>query len=400
MAAPGSAFRKSRTTPPIVTSSLWQGRSTATRSSPRSSRPSRRALIWIRARPDSVRSMTSPAGNGARPALPLLGTTQGSMRKALPLGRLFFATARCPRPMSVPTYRCALAWSDVQWLFTVPVYLQKNGPDRGRLSLFPTIWTAHRKSCGQCVSCAPRESVAPGTGATADAPLASGSGNERGPSPPVVPAERRAGRPMGVDSGEVTSAEAVGSVEGEDLPFGLALTDLGDHFLDVNRAICEIVGRSRADLLGGPYVTIVHPEDWSREKDRRAEVLSGRASTYTVDERYVRADGAVRWVTVRASMVGRGRPVLIRRVLDISERIQAEVERDRLFALSPDVIAAIDSDGTLLRMNPAMTRVLGWNPEDLRSLNLVDLLHPDDRDAAVAEFRKVLLSEEVVDVQA
>ena len=119
---------------------------------------------------------------------------------------------------------------------------------------------------------------------------------------------------MGVDSGEVTSAEAVGSVEGDDLPFGLALTDLGDHFLDVNRAICEIVGRSRADLLGDPYVTIVHPEDWSREKDRRAEVLSGRASTYTVDERYVRADGAVRWVTVRASMAGRrGRSTADRR---------------------------------------------------------------------------------------
>ena len=84
-----------------------------------------------------------------------------------------------------------------------------------------------------------------------------------------------------------------------------------DRFLDVNRAICEIVGRSRADLLGEPYVRVVHPEDWSTEKDRRAEVLSGQASTYTVDERYVRADGAIRWVTVRASLVGRERPRLL-----------------------------------------------------------------------------------------
>jgi PAS domain S-box-containing protein len=201
-------------------------------------------------------------------------------------------------------------------------------------------------------------------------------------------------------SGKVTSRDGFGRSEGEDLPLGLAVTDLRDRFVDVNRVFCEIVGRSRDDLLGEPYVGIVHPEDRAREESRIIGLLSRRASTYTADARYLRTDGTTRWVTVRASMAAHDRPVAIRRVLDVTERLRDELERDRLFALSPDVIAVIDFEEKRLRVNPAMTRVLGWTQEDLRSLELADLLHPDDRDAAVAEFYRVLAGEEVVDVQA
>ena len=201
-------------------------------------------------------------------------------------------------------------------------------------------------------------------------------------------------------SGDVTSAETVGAVADEDLPLGLALTDLDDRFVDVNGALCKMVGRARADLLGQPYASIVHPEDRSRENGRRTEVLSGQASTYTVDERYLRSDGSFRWVTVRATTARQERSMLVRRVLDVTDRLRAEVERDRLWALSPDLIAVVGFDGNLLRVNPAGTRILGWSQDDLRSLSLIDLLHPEDRGAAVAEFCKVFNGADVLDVQA
>jgi PAS domain S-box-containing protein len=77
----------------------------------------------------------------------------------------------------------------------------------------------------------------------------------------------------------------------------------------------------------------------------------------------------------------------------VRRRLEAEATRDRLFNLSLDILCIIDHRGALLRINPACTHVLGREPSDLRGSLLVDLLHPDDRDATEAELVKLRLGE-------
>ena len=56
--------------------------------------------------------------------------------------------------------------------------------------------------------------------------------------------------------------------------------------------------------------------------------------------------------------------------------------------LSLDLIARASFDGYFLRVNPAFTRVLGWQPEQLLSRPFLDFVHPDDREATLAAVRE------------
>lgn len=55
---------------------------------------------------------------------------------------------------------------------------------------------------------------------------------------------------------------------------------------------------------------------------------------------------------------------------------------DRFFALSFDMLCATTLHGCFLRVNPAFTRILGHGEAELLSTNILDLVYPDDRQAA------------------
>lgn len=44
-------------------------------------------------------------------------------------------------------------------------------------------------------------------------------------------------------------------------PIGIALVDLGGHFLRVNKAVCDLLGRSETELLALRVSDVWHPED-------------------------------------------------------------------------------------------------------------------------------------------
>src|SRR5687767_951367 len=49
-----------------------------------------------------------------------------------------------------------------------------------------------------------------------------------------------------------------------------------------------------------------------------------------------------------------------------------------LAALSQDAMASVDERGRITWANAAWRRLLGWAPDELPGMPLVDLLHPDD----------------------
>ena len=61
------------------------------------------------------------------------------------------------------------------------------------------------------------------------------------------------------------------------------------------------------------------------------------------------------------------------------ERARAELERDRFFDLSVDMLAiASTSDWLWRRVNPAFTATLGWTEAELVDRPFLELVHPDD----------------------
>jgi PAS domain S-box-containing protein len=79
-----------------------------------------------------------------------------------------------------------------------------------------------------------------------------------------------------------------------------------------------------------------------------------------------------------------------------SDRCRAQEERDRFFTLSLDMLCIVGFDGCFRRVNPAWHRVLGYTEADLLSRPYLELVHPDDREATLAEATKLSEGKEIL----
>ncbi|MBU1670305.1 MAG: PAS domain S-box protein [Actinobacteria bacterium] len=76
------------------------------------------------------------------------------------------------------------------------------------------------------------------------------------------------------------------------------------------------------------------------------------------------------------------------------DMLAASEERFRtLVDNAPDIIYSISDDATLLTINPAVTEVLGWTPEEMVGRSFAELVHPDDFGVALETFEQALRGE-------
>ncbi len=75
--------------------------------------------------------------------------------------------------------------------------------------------------------------------------------------------------------------------------------------------------------------------------------------------------------------------------LAVRERRHAEQEIDQLFTLSLDMLCIAGFDGYFKRVNPAWEKTLGIPTEQLLAERYIDFVHPDDREATLAEANKI-----------
>ena len=68
----------------------------------------------------------------------------------------------------------------------------------------------------------------------------------------------------------------------------------------------------------------------------------------------------------------------------------ADRDVGRLFEITFDLMGVASLDGTMLRVNPGIERVLGLAPEKVVGRRLFDIVHPDDRQGTVAAFAGAL----------
>ena len=81
---------------------------------------------------------------------------------------------------------------------------------------------------------------------------------------------------------------------------------------------------------------------------------------------------------------------LERRVI---ERAQA---RGRTWQLSPDLLGALNSKGYFETSNPAWQSVLGWSEDEVASMSIFELLHPDDVEHTRAGFELTLVGQPAI----
>jgi len=125
----------------------------------------------------------------------------------------------------------------------------------------------------------------------------------------------------------------------ENSAIGMALVSLEGRFLRVNRALCQIVGRTEEELLGCTFHDITHPDDLDADLAQARALLAGEIDHYQMEKRYFHKDGHVVWVLLAGTIVRStdGQPVhFVAQIEDItvrreaSARMQASLEEKEM----------------------------------------------------------------------
>jgi len=169
---------------------------------------------------------------------------------------------------------------------------------------------------------------------------------------------------------------------------GAALVDVEGRMLVVNDRYCEITGHSREQLVGKSFHAITHPDDQGIQEDGLRALLNGTIPKFSLEKRYIGADGAMRWGRLFISLVRdrEGTPKhFVGVVEDITESKLAEaalIESERRFRemadSAPAMIWTSDREGHAIFFNRQALTFTGCAMEHLAGRGWVDFVHPED----------------------
>jgi len=194
-------------------------------------------------------------------------------------------------------------------------------------------------------------------------------------------------------------------------PIGIALLDPSGRWLQVNDAVCEIVGYTREELLQRTFQDITHPADLEKDLQLVDDVLAGRRNGYQLEKRYLRKDGRHIWAQLTVTLVrnpDQSPFCFISHIEDISRAVE---DREKLRKLSERLqlatsaarIGVIDYDLTqkLAFWDDRMFSIYGLEPTRDGLMDLPSwaaCVHPEDFDKAMAALPKTLADGSPLDI--
>jgi|RhiMetdeSRZDD1v2_1073273.scaffolds.fasta_scaffold44470_4 PAS domain S-box-containing protein len=211
-------------------------------------------------------------------------------------------------------------------------------------------------------------------------------------------------------------------------PLGLFRADATGDCVYVNQRWSEITGLTAAQARGAGWAATLHPDDRARVVDEWYRAVSAGAE-FVADYRFLRPDGEVRWVTAHALPEVREGVVLgyVGSVADVTDRKQAEMERERLLGQerearmaaewlrrskddfleergrlaaivdnSDDAIVSKSLEGVIKSWNRGAERIFGWTAEEAVGRHIT-LIIPRERYAEENDVLARIRRGELVD---
>ncbi|NII11949.1 GGDEF and EAL domain-containing protein [Oleiagrimonas sp. C23AA] len=165
---------------------------------------------------------------------------------------------------------------------------------------------------------------------------------------------------------------------------GMALVSTDGGWLQVNPALCRMLGYEEGELLTTTFQDITHPDDLEKDMGLLYETLEGKRRSYQIEKRYFHRDGRVVHVFLAVSLV-RGasdEPLyFVSQIQNITQRKAYEEalfhERERAEVTLKsigDAVITVDPHLCVNYLNPVAETMTGWSLEHAIGRHIEEVL--------------------------
>ncbi|MFN3649032.1 MAG: PAS domain S-box protein [Armatimonadota bacterium] len=175
----------------------------------------------------------------------------------------------------------------------------------------------------------------------------------------------------------------------EGAAIGVALVNQDGRVIESNPALQTMLGYSPEQLVSMSLSEYTYRQDSKRDLKLFQRMMEGEIDHYQIEKRLIRRDGELIWARFTGSLLrdAAGEPQYgIGMIEDITERRRAEDalrETEQRYRSVVDnikeVIFQTSPDGILTLLNPAWFDLTGFEVEESLRSNLLEFIHPDDR---------------------
>ncbi|MBA4276837.1 PAS domain S-box protein [Flavobacterium sp.] len=202
---------------------------------------------------------------------------------------------------------------------------------------------------------------------------------------PLYDAEGRVYAIAGISTDITERKKLEESLKAADKFFNMSLDMMiiaSDKFIKINPSVTKTLGYAEEELLSKPFLDFVYPDDVEITLNEVAKLQKG-ALTINFENRYLCKDGSLKWILWSTSPdVSTG--LLYAVAKDITKQKENEESlkmADMFFNMSFDILTVAKGEH-FIKINPALTKTLGYNQNDMDRMKFMDLIHPDDLKAA------------------
>jgi PAS domain S-box-containing protein len=182
----------------------------------------------------------------------------------------------------------------------------------------------------------------------------------------------------------------------ENAPVGICVAGADGRYVQVNGAMCRMLGYTEGELLSKSWIELCHPDEVVMALEKKQQLWMNPLGKTEVEGRYIHKDGSVVWTRMKISLIRgeEGRPVYsVIHVEDITERRQAEQalkeseERFRAMADScPIGIWVTGADGKAGFINRAYREFSGAVSNRVDESEWQSRLHEEDASEFLEKF--------------
>ena len=180
------------------------------------------------------------------------------------------------------------------------------------------------------------------------------------------------------------------------MSFDMFVVIKDQNFVKVNPAFTRILGYEQHEIINKPVLNFIHPDDVALFMDSVKKLKSGNSVvTHRVRERM--KDGSFKWFDW-TSTIDNQTGIIYAVARDVSELIANEESMkisNMFFDMAFDILT-VAKDEHFIKINPAFTKTLGYNQDDMNRIKFIDLIHPDDKQTAVEVLQRHLKGESVI----